>query len=248
MKEQKKIELINLINDRFRRADAFVEEAQKTKTNLTTESKQAELPGFEAKQMPYGQFEEKKYAVMMVDVRKSTDIINSPNGTRSMFYIFYVYSALVAKIVDDNNGTSIEFLGDGVLNMFPILPSETEHNSVVRAMKASSEIIHVIQKLLNPELLKRGLSEINVGCGISLGDTIVTRVGYKRDNDLKAFGPCIYEANNIADGFNETKLAPKAKMVIPEDPNGRILLENSYNRHNDFMSYKLTNPEIYLNA
>jgi class 3 adenylate cyclase len=81
-------------------------------------NEEAEIPGFETKPMKFGQFVNKEFVAMMTDIRKSTDIINRPNGTRDMFLIFYVYSAVTANIVDYYNGTSTEFLGDGVINLF----------------------------------------------------------------------------------------------------------------------------------
>lgn len=77
-------------------------------------NEEAELPGFENKPMKFGKFENREFVVMMTDIRKSTDIINAPNGLVNMFLIFYIYAGIVAKIVDSYNGTSTEFLGDGV--------------------------------------------------------------------------------------------------------------------------------------
>lgn len=81
-------------------------------------NEEAEIPGFETKSMKFGQFVNKEFVAMMTDIRRSTDIINGQNGTQNMFLIFYAYSAVTAQIVDTYNGTSTEFLGDGVINLF----------------------------------------------------------------------------------------------------------------------------------
>lgn len=138
----------------------------------------AEIPAFEKKPMKFGNFQNREYVAMMTDIRDSTQIIDSPNGSVSMFLIFYIYAGIVAKIVDYHGGTSTEFLGDGVLNLFDTQEFGLQE-SLRRSAVAGWEILEVRNNVLNPFFSSVGLPNINFGIGIDHGTTIVTRFGYR---------------------------------------------------------------------
>jgi class 3 adenylate cyclase len=157
---------------------------------------------------------------MMTDIRKSTDIINGVDGTRNMFLIFYAYSAVTANIVDHYSGTSTEFLGDGVINLFDTDGSLDE--AFRNAIRASREILEARTLVLNPLFQQLGLPSINLGIGIDHGVTIVTRFGYKTDNDLKAFGSCVYNASKLSKGMNEIIVSEKSRQSWPSAEGGKL--------------------------
>jgi adenylate cyclase len=183
-------------------------------------NEEAEIPGFETNPMKFGQFVNKEFVAMMTDIRKSTDIINRPNGTRDMFLIFYAYSAVTANIVEHYGGTSTEFLGDGVINLF-----DTEKGldqAFINSIRASREILEARSQILNPLFQKLQLPTIDLGIGIDHGVTIVTRFGYKTDNDLKAFGSCVYNASKLSKGMNEIIISEKSQSAWPTSPDGKL--------------------------
>lgn len=182
--------------------------------------KQAELPGFERKPMRFGKFENRNFVVMMTDIRRSTEIINAPNGTINMFLIFYVYAGVVAKIVDKCGGTSTEFLGDGVLNLFDT--KEDRDSALMRCALASRQILEAQEAILNPFFSNQGLPAINLGIGIDYGMTVVTQFGYRSDTDLKAFGQCVYNASKLCKGVNAIKVSANAKAIWPTGPEGKL--------------------------
>jgi class 3 adenylate cyclase len=189
-------------------------------------NEEAEIPGFETKPMKFGQFVNKEFVAMMTDIRKSTDIINRPNGTRDMFLIFYVYSAVTANIVDYYNGTSTEFLGDGVINLFDTDKSLDE--AFINSIRAAREILEARTQILNPLFLQLRLPTIDLGIGIDHGVTIVTRFGYKTDNDLKAFGSCVYNVSKLSKGINEIIISEKSKGTWPQSPDGKLQFSQTF--------------------
>ena len=170
--------------------------------------------------MKFGQFVNKDFVVLMTDIRKSTDIINRPEGTKEMFLIFYTYSAITANIVDFHKGTSTEFLGDGILNLFDTEQGLDE--ALRNSIRASREILAARKLILNPLFQKLHLPCIDLGIGIDHGKTIVTRFGYKKDNDLKAFGSCVYNASKLSKGINEVMISENSKKVWPTSPDGKL--------------------------
>jgi len=193
-----------------------------TALNLNEE---AELPGYEDRNLKFGKFENREFVVMMTDIRDSTSIINSQNGLVKMFLIFYVYAGIIAKIVDNFGGSSTEFLGDGVLNLFGT--KENGRDAALRnSMSASWAIMEARETILNPFFIENDLPIIDIGIGIDHGLTIVTRFGYRNDNDLKAFGPCAYNASKLCKGKNIIMVSQNSKDVWPSSVGGALAFGN----------------------
>jgi hypothetical protein len=195
----------------------------KYQKNLNEES---EIPGFENKRIGFHKFINKEFVVMMTDIRKSTNIINSFYGVNKMFLIFYSYSAVVANIVDKYKGTATEFLGDGVLSLFDC--ENGRDDSLINSYLASKDIIEANSNILNPIYKSLNLPSIDLGIGIDFGNTIVTRFGYKNDNDLKAFGKCVYNVSKLCKGNNEIKVSINSQSVWPSSTNGTLRFMNSF--------------------
>lgn len=182
---------------------------------------EAELPGYEDRTIRFGKFENREFVVMMTDIRGSTNIINSQNGLVNMFLIFYIYAGIVAKIVDAHKGTSTEFLGDGVLNLFDT--KENGRDGALRnSIEASWDIMHAREKILNPFFAENEIPQISLGIGIDHGITIVTKFGYRNDTDLKAFGRCAYNASKLCKGVNEIIVSENSQKVWPKAPGGAL--------------------------
>jgi class 3 adenylate cyclase len=196
----------------------FSEELRK-RASATLLTEESEIPSYENKLMKFGKFENREFVVMMTDIRASTDIINGPNGLISMFLIFYIYAGIIANIVDSYNGTSTEFLGDGVLNLFDT--KEIGRDQALRLSLISSwDIMEAKDLILNPFFAAHSLPMINIGIGIDHGMTIVTRFGYRKDTDLKAFGTCVYNASKLCKGNNEIRASQNSISVWPTNPGG----------------------------
>lgn len=184
-------------------------------------SEEAEVPGYEERTVKFGKFENREFVIMMTDIRDSTAIINGHNGLVNMFLIFYVYAGIVAKIVDKYQGTSTEFLGDGVLNLFDT-KELTRDLALQKSMQASWDIMEARVTILNPFFAENGLPTIDLGIGIDHGITIVTKFGYRNDTDLKAFGKCAYNASKLCKKINKIVVSENSKSVWPSGPSGSL--------------------------
>ena len=103
-----KTELIKLTKQYFNVALSHVDKDSELSDKLRkaisalTLNEEAELPGYEDRNIKFGKFENREFVVMMTDIRDSTSIINSQNGLVKMFLIFYVYA-------DSNNELTISY-------------------------------------------------------------------------------------------------------------------------------------------
>lgn len=234
MDETRIQEILNLAINRINLATSHIEQGNNKIELKKAINEESEIPGFESKPMKFGQFVNKEFVVMMTDIRSSTDIINAENGLINMFKIFYAYSAVVANIVDKNQGTSTEFLGDGVLNLFDI-ESKDRDDAFRHAIIASRDILYARQYILNPLFTKLGLPNINIGIGIDHGITIVTRFGHKTDNDLKAFGKCVWNVSRLSKGVNTILGSPSAQLNWPKGPNGKLSFTPVYDENKNIV-------------
>lgn len=220
-------ELEKLVQEYFDTALSHIEDSTNLNENLRKAflnlklNEDSELPGYEDKPMKFGKFENRVFVAMMTDIRDSTAIINRNNGLINMFLIFYVYAGVVAKIVDHHDGTSTEFLGDGVLNLFDTKENGLE-SALRNSMLASLDILNFMDNFLNNFFIKNGLPKIDLGIGIDHGITIVTKFGYRGDSDLKAFGTCIYNSSKLSKGINDIHVSGNSQSVWPTDPNGKL--------------------------
>jgi class 3 adenylate cyclase len=238
MDTAKKTEIAKLVRQRLAIATKFLQDGDFKNEIRKSLNEEAEIPGFEDKPVKFGQFISKEFVAVMTDIRKSTDIINSINGTQKMFLIFYVYSAVVAKIIDSYKGTATEFLGDGVLNLFDT--DITKEQALQNAFSASKEILQANEEILNPTFTSLNLPNIKIGIGIDIGNTIVTRFGYRVDNDLKAFGRCVYNVSRLCKGVNEILVSEEAQELWPTSPTGTLRFSQTYIDNNK-IAYKTYN-------
>lgn len=217
MDDNEILEIWNLCEQRYKMADDYISGRMHKLAKSLTE---AEIPGYEDKHLKFGDFEQKEFVVMMTDIRKSTEIIHSFDGRRKMFLIYYIYSSIVSKIVDKFDGTSTEFLGDGVLNLF-----STEEKGLKEMLKqayrASNKLL-LSRFIMNHYFKQKELPQIDFGIGIDFGETIVTRFGYNADNDLKAFGECIYDVSRLSKGINLLYVSKKADDNWESSPGGNL--------------------------
>ena len=135
-----------------------------------------------------------------------------------MFLLFYVYASIVASIVEDCAGDSAEFTGDGVLSLFGT--DKGRDAALLNSMAAARDIMYCKSNLLNPFFGTKALPTLTLGIGIDYGVTIVTRFGLNQENDLKAFGSCIYNVSKLCKGYNEIVVSSSAISVWPVTPHG----------------------------
>lgn len=237
--ENKKNELIRLTRSRIYLAQSHLDKDKINEELKKSFSAEAEIPGFEQKPMKFGSFVNKEFVALMTDIRSSKKIIESEQGVSKMFQIFYSYSAVIANIVDTYDGTATEFLGDGVLCLFPT--DEGTANALTKAFRCSIDILNARHTILNPIYRENFLPQIDYGIGVDYGITIVTKFGYKGDNDLKAFGKSVYNVSRLCKGINVINFSPKAYNDIPKHPNGTIAFGQSYDSDNNIV-YKILNP------
>lgn len=142
--------------------------------------------------------------------------------------VFYETSALLpafAFSIRQAGGSVTEYLGDGVLGFFQVLPSETS-TSVYAAHSAAEDCLQVLSYVVNPEIKDRyGLPAIEIGVGLAYSKAIVTTVGLPPTLQAKAFGKCVFHATKLSAGPNEIRVDECLKQLWPKSKTPTIFFE-----------------------
>ena len=123
--------------------------------------------------------------------------------------LYYETSALLPALeraIQYEGGSVTEYLGDGVLALFAV-EDDDEASAVYAAYEAAENCLGDIRAIVNDALGERYvLPPLRFGVGMALGRAVVSLMGIEGNSHTKAFGKCVWDATNLADGENEIKV------------------------------------------
>jgi class 3 adenylate cyclase len=103
-------------------------------------------------------------------------------------------------------GSVTEYLGDGVLALFAV-DDDDNASTIYAAHRAAKNCLGDTRSIVNDALGERYvLPPLRFGIGMALGKVVVSLMGIEGDSHAKAFGKCVWDATNLADGENEIKV------------------------------------------
>lgn len=135
-----------------------------------------------------------EFAFLFIDIRHSS-LLHDTYGYTNAAKIYQSFHDICLRIIEDRNGKVRAFDGDRIMGVFSGDAKRTN------AARAAMHIRWAISEILNPNLSKG----IEVGCGIDVGKTLVTKVGKGRDinnNDLIWIGKACNHAAHLAQEAN----------------------------------------------
>ena len=171
-----------------------------------------------------------QFIAMVADMRKSTEHLMcaiSPKHAKAsqLERIFYETSALLpglAVAISYENGAVTEYLGDGVLALYPYDESEPD-DSIRSAYRGSKNCLEFVDDVLNPELDRRyGLPGLSIGIGLACSKALVTLVGTRSFVQPKAFGECVFRATKLSKGKDEIRVDARLHSEWPTSKEGRL--------------------------
>lgn len=179
------------------------------------------IPGFVADKLKFGSFDEENFAVLFVDMRRSTDRAKKV-GAEKTFLTMHVYLTALLAVVKHYKGKVIDIMGDGLMVFWGGEVARQEENMVkVRAIQhaglCGKDMLRVRSEVINEIIAKEELGDkISIGVGVTFGSVVVTKIGIRDTYDVKAFGDCINIASKYAN--NAENLVIVSKKVEEEWP------------------------------
>lgn len=182
------------------------------------------VPGYKAKELKFGSYDQDNFSVLFVDIRNSTERAQAL-GPDKTYLAYHAFFPALAYIVEHYNGHIIDFMGDGIMAVFGGKHSGVAHTVAAQnAGLCGIDIQKAIDYVVNPIIKEDEIKFLfNCGVGIDHGKVIVTKIGNDTFYDVKAFGDCINKASKLSKGKAGTVLVTtKIKDLWPSSKNGLI--------------------------
>ena len=186
------------------------------------------IPGFEADKLEFGSYDKENYAVLFVDMRRST-MRAQQVGPEKTFLTMHVFLTALLEVVKHYHGKVIDFMGDGLMVFWGGKVAREEDNmvktlAVQNAGLCGRDMLTVRETVINRIIQEEKLGpNISIGVGITFDSVIVTKIGIDDSYDVKAFGDCINVASHYANEVeNKVKVSKKVKNEWPSSKGGGI--------------------------
>lgn len=186
------------------------------------------IPGFEADKLEFGSYDKENYAVLFVDMRRSTARAQQV-GAEKTFLTMHVFFTALLEVIKHYHGKVIDIMGDGLMVFWGGKTAREEDNmvkllAVQNAGLCGRDMLIVREAVINRIIQEEYLGpNINIGVGITFDSVIVTKIGIADSYDVKAFGDCINVASHYAkETENKVKVSKKVKNEWPSSKGGGI--------------------------
>lgn len=193
------------------------------------------IPGFEADKLEFGSYDKGNYAVLFVDMRRSTQRAQQV-GPEKTFLTMHVFLTALLEVVKHYYGKVIDIMGDGLMVFWGGKAAREEDNmvkslAVQNAGLCGRDMLTVRETVINRIIQEENLGpNISIGVGVTFDSVIVTKIGIADSYDVKAFGDCINVASHYANETeNKVKVSKKVKNEWPSSKGGGIRFTSAGN-------------------
>ena len=138
---------------------------------------------------------ETKAVVWYNDMRNSTALADTMPG-RDFIQLLNVYFDCTATPIIEAGGEVLDFVGDGVLAIFPYRDAEEQKVAIAAATNALRNVIKA-RDALNEERLEQGLFPIRFGIGLNTGTVMFGNIGVSQRLTFSVIGPTVNEVSRI---------------------------------------------------
>lgn len=186
------------------------------------------IPGFQADKLEFGSYDKENFAVLFVDMRRSTQRAHNV-GAKKTFLTMHVFLTALLEVVNYYHGKVIDIMGDGLMVFWGGRVAREESNmvksiAVQNAGLCGRDMLKIRESVINRIIEDENLgSPISIGVGVTFDSVIVTKIGITDSYDVKAFGDCINVASHYANETeNRVKVSKKVKNEWPSSKGGGI--------------------------
>ncbi len=190
------------------------------------------IPGFDADKLEFGSYDKENFAVLFVDMRRSTQRAQNV-GAQKTFLTMHVYLTALLEVVKHYKGKVIDIMGDGLMVFWGGREARAEDDMVkIRAIQNAGlcgrDMLKVRTEVINRIIEEKDLgTPISIGIGVTFDSVIVTKIGIPGSYDVKAFGDCINVASKYSDVENKVKVSKKVRDSWPKSEGGLIRFTSS---------------------
>lgn len=202
------------------------------------------IPGFSANKLEFGSYDRENYAVLFVDMRRSTERAQNA-GAEKTFLTMHIFLTALLEVVQHYHGKVIDIMGDGLMVFWGGRIAREKENmtksiAIQNAGLCGRDMLKVREVVINPIIEHENLGPaISIGIGVTFDSVVVTKIGIPGSYDVKAFGDCINVASHYANGAgieNRVKVSKKVKNEWPTGKGGTIRFVSTDNGEAYFLN------------
>ncbi len=156
--------------------------------------------------------ERKEVTILFADIRSFTTLSERMPAEEVVSMLNEFFSAMV-DIIFKNSGTLDKFVGDQLMAVFGLVPSQ-KNTPYDNAIRAAVEMQHATEELMKVRN-QRGLEPFEIGIGIHTGTAIVGNVGSRNRMDYTVIGDCV----NVAARLQQ--MAKGGEIIIGEETHSK---------------------------
>ena len=153
---------------------------------------------------------------LFIDIRGSSTLTDEHRRT-TVAKVYRAFISEVLQVIKYYEPAHTDIVGDCVSGYFAGDTTKQINQIFDCAVAINSTI-----KLLNAELKKKGITEINAGMGLSEGKILLIKAGthgnnIHSDNDIVWIGDAVNEASKLSDGVNIIKMSQNFYNNLDDD-------------------------------
>lgn len=168
-----------------------------------------------------GDGRETQAVVWLNDLRNSTALADTMPG-HDFIQLLNLYFDCTATQIINAGGEVLDFIGDGVLAIFPY-QNEDEQKAAVRAATTALRAVLKARDALNEERAAAGLFPIRFGIGVNTGTVMFGNIGVPQRLTFSVIGPTVNEVSRIETLTKATGMeALVTKDIVALDPENWI--------------------------
>lgn len=175
---------------------------------------------------------EKEVTIFFSDIAGFTTIVEKLRPEQSL-QLLSKYFNTMSKVIDDEDGIVIEFIGDAILSVFGAPLRNPEHAE--KTVKATLKMLAALEKINKwSSRLPEPLPEVSIRCGIHTGPVLIGNMGYT--NRMK-YG-IVGEHANIPGRLEEMNKNYGTNMLISQRTYDKIPCDDYVVRPIDYVKVR----------
>lgn len=132
--------------------------------------------------------------ILHIDITNFKKMVGQLSN-REKFRFLNIFLSEMTYVVHDFDGVVEKYVGDRVTAMFGI--GVPVSDAVLNAIYCARAMRYEIKKILNPYLKSIGLPEFQCTIGMDLGETWISKVGIRNDNQFTLVGNAVNVASEL---------------------------------------------------
>lgn len=116
----------------------------------------------------------KEVTIFFSDIASFTSIVERLPPESSLLLLSKYFNDM-SRVIDDNNGIVIEFIGDAILAVYGAPIPDSDH--ATSGVRATLRMLDALERL-NEWSLTKGLPEVKIRCGVHTGNVLIGNMGF----------------------------------------------------------------------